>query len=55
LRYVVYSLYLTGDAILATKSALVAFFGEFILVMVKLAYKEARPYWVYPAVNSYRC
>lgn len=38
LRYSVYSLYLSGDAILATKTAIVAFFGEFGLVILKILY-----------------
>ena len=46
LRYIIYILYLSGDAILATKTALVGFFGHFILVMLKFTYKEPRPYWI---------
>lgn len=34
IRYILYALYLSGDSILATKSALVTFFGEFLLVML---------------------
>ena len=45
LRYTFYLLYLSGDAILATKTAFVGFFGEFILVLLKIAYKEPRPFW----------
>jgi hypothetical protein len=47
-RYVVYFLYLAGDAILATKVGLVAFFGEFLVVILKMANKEPRPYWQEP-------
>jgi hypothetical protein len=55
LRYTVYLLYLIGDAILATKTALVAFYGQFFLVFLKINYKEERPYWVNPSIKSYRC
>ena len=48
-------LYLTGDAILATKTALVGFFGEFLLVMLKIAYKEPRPFWIHKDINTFRC
>jgi hypothetical protein len=34
-----YIIYLAGDTILATKTALVAFAGQFIVVMLKIAYK----------------
>ncbi|TNV86647.1 hypothetical protein FGO68_gene16613 [Halteria grandinella] len=54
-RYVLFALYLSGDAILATKSALVTFFGEFLLVMLQITYKEPRPFWTSPMINSYRC
>ena len=55
LRYAVYILYLVSDSILATKTALVAFYGQFILVLLKITYKEARPFWVSPEIKSYRC
>ncbi len=55
LRYVVYLLYLGGDAILATKTAILAFYGQFILVMLKIAYKEPRPYWVNSQIQGKRC
>ena len=48
-------LYLTGDAIVATKTALVGFFGEFLLVMLKIAYKEPRPFWIHKDINTFRC
>jgi hypothetical protein len=46
LRYIMFVLYLSGDAILATKTALVGFIGEFLVVLLKIAYKEARPFWI---------
>jgi hypothetical protein len=46
LRYLMFVLYLSGDAILATKTAIVGFFGEFLVVLMKIAYKEARPFWI---------
>jgi PAP2 superfamily len=55
LRYFLYLLYLNGDPILATKTALVGFFGQFILVMMKIAYKEPRPFWVSKDITSFRC
>lgn len=55
LRYLMFILYLTGDAILATKTALVGFFGEFLLVLLKIAYKEPRPFWVYKNIKTIRC
>lgn len=55
LRYLMFILYLTGDAILATKTALVGFFGEFLLVLLKIAYKEPRPFWVYKDIKTFRC
>jgi hypothetical protein len=54
-RYVVYFLYLYGDAILATKTAFVTFFGEFFIISLQMAYKEPRPYWSDPNIQSYRC
>lgn len=55
LRYLMYWLYLCGDSMLATKTALVAFFGEFMISIVKVMYKEPRPYWVIENVGAYRC
>ena len=55
LRYTVYLLFLVGDAILATKTALVAFSGSFIMIMLKIAYKEPRPYWADHQIKCYRC
>lgn len=55
LRYLLFVIYLTGDAILATKTALVGFFGEFILVLLKIAYKEPRPFWVNKDITTFRC
>lgn len=55
LRYGMYSLYLCGDAILATKTAIVAFFAEFILVLLKVAYKEPRPFWTHQEIQGWRC
>jgi membrane-associated phospholipid phosphatase len=55
LRYAVYSLYLWGDAILATKTAIVAFFGQFLLVILKISYKEPRPFWTHPDIKGLRC
>lgn len=54
-RYIIYALYLSGDSIQATKAALVAFTGEFMMVIMKIAYKEPRPYWNHPDIVSYRC
>lgn len=45
IRYGVYALFLFNDAILATKTGIVSFSGIFILVFLKLTYKEGRPYW----------
>lgn len=55
MRYIIYLLYFTGDSILATKTGLVAFSGEFIVVIAKLSYKEPRPYWTDPDIQSYKC
>jgi hypothetical protein len=55
LRYLLFLLYLNGDAILATKTALVGFFGEFTLILLKIAYKEPRPFWFNKDIASFRC
>lgn len=55
LRYVVYLLYLGGDSILATKTAILAFYGQFMLVLLRIAYKEPRPYWVNPQIQGKLC
>lgn len=55
MRYCMYAIYLCGDPILATKTAFVAFIGQFLLVMMKLTYKEPRPYWIITEIMSYRC
>jgi hypothetical protein len=55
LRYLLFVLYLSGDAILATKTALVGFFGEFLVILMKIAYKEARPFWIYKDIKTFRC
>jgi len=55
IRYIIYFLYFTGDSILATKTGLVAFFGEFIVVVAKLGYKEPRPYWTDKDIESFKC
>lgn len=54
-RYVMYALYLCGDTMLANKTAIVSFSGIFALNMVKLSYKEPRPYWYVPTVEAYKC
>jgi hypothetical protein len=55
LRYLIFALYLSGDAILATKTALVGFFGEFLVILMKIAYKEARPFWIDKEIKAFRC
>eukprot|EP00347_Sterkiella_histriomuscorum_P002567 403367652 len=55
LRYTLYFIYFTGDSILATKTAFVAFFGEFIMVAAKIMYKEPRPYWTNDSIQTYKC
>jgi hypothetical protein len=54
-RYVVYALYLTCDAILVTKTGAVTFAGLFILSFLKLTYKEGRPYWNHLDIKVYEC
>ena len=48
-------MYFYGDSILATKTALAAFFGEFLMIVAKLAYKEPRPYWTHSDIKSFKC
>ena len=55
LRYLIYILYFCGDSILATKTGMVTFFGEFALVITKMFYKQARPYWVDKDIDVYKC
>ena len=55
LRYSMYLLYLGGDVILATKTALVAYFGQFLLILLKITYKEPRPFWIEENIKAYRC
>lgn len=55
MRYVLFALYLSGDAILATKSALVTFFGQFVLIILQITYKEPRPFWTHSSIKAYRC
>lgn len=52
-RYVMYILYLCGDTMLANKTAIVSFSGIFALNMIKLTYKEPRPYWHVPTIQAY--
>ena len=54
-RYIVYGLYLFGDAILSVKIGVVTFFGMCLVVIVKMLYKEARPYWTNPDILAFRC
>jgi hypothetical protein len=54
-RYVIYSLYLASDAILATKTAMVTFAGLYFMTMVKMFYKEPRPYWKDDNIKAFEC
>lgn len=55
MRYALFTLYFTGDSILSTKTALVTFFGEYVLVLAELFYKEPRPYWIDVDIQAYQC
>lgn len=39
-------LYLTTDSLLAFKSAFITCMGYYILTVLKLLYKDARPFWM---------
>jgi len=47
--------YLTTDSLLAFKSALITSFGYFILTVLKLLYKDGRPFWVSKEIVGYSC
>lgn len=47
--------YLTTDSLLAFKSALITSFGYFILTVLKLLYKDGRPFWLSNEVVGYIC
>jgi type III secretory pathway component EscU len=51
----IYALYLVDDAILATKSGMVTFFGMFLITTLKMAYKEPKPYWVDTEIRTFYC
>ena len=48
-------LYLTTDSLLAFKSALITSFGYYFLTVLKLLYKDGRPFWVSKEIIGYRC
>jgi hypothetical protein len=48
-------LYLTTDSLLAFKSALITCMGYYILTVLKLLYKDARPFWLSKEVLGFRC
>lgn len=48
-------LYLTTDSLLAFKSAIITCFGYYILTVLKLLYKDGRPFWLSQEIMGYRC
>lgn len=48
-------LYLVTDSLLAFKSAIITCFGYYILTVLKLLYKDGRPFWLSQEVYGYRC
>jgi len=55
LRYAIFALYLIGDSILATKTALLTFFGSYIITIIQLFYKDPRPFWEDGNIHGYLC
>ena len=53
--FVMQFLYLTTDSLLAFKSALITCLGYYVLTVLKLIYKDARPFWISSEVEPYRC
>lgn len=52
---VFYLLYLISDSLIAFKSALLTSFGLFFLTVLKLLYKDARPYWIDEKIAATEC
>jgi PAP2 superfamily len=48
-------MYLTTDSLLAFKSAFITCMGYYILTVLKLLYKDARPFWLTNDIDGYRC
>lgn len=48
-------LYLTTDSLLAFKSSLITSFGYYILTVIKLFYKDGRPFLMSREVIGYSC
>jgi hypothetical protein len=48
-------LYQTTDSLLAFKSAIITCLGYYILTVLKLLYKDGRPFWINQDVTGYRC
>lgn len=48
-------LYLMSDSLIAFKSALLACFGIYFVTILKLLYKDGRPYWVDGKIKASLC
>lgn len=48
-------MYLTTDSLLAFKTAIITSMGYYILTVLKLAYKDPRPFWLDQKIHGYRC
>jgi hypothetical protein len=52
---VFFFLYLVSDSLIAFKSALLTCYGLFILTILKMLYKDARPYWIDGEISATEC
>jgi hypothetical protein len=48
-------LYMTTDSLLAFKSAIITCFGYYFLTILKLLYKDGRPFWLSQEIVGHRC